>query len=123
MSVGVPQVPGRPPPVTATLPDGKVQAALLAWGQITATGRWAAGIAYLHSTWHSRVLVTVWVPANLITPWPPVRSGGGYRIVPRVLLSGPPTSWPHLPPVYPGASAEWAKTHQHHRDYRRAPTK
>ena len=122
MGVGDVQVAENPPPVTVALPDAQVPGALLVWGKMTTAGRWAAGIAYIHTTWHSRALVTVWVPANLVTPWP-AQQTADYRRVPRITLSGAPTTWPPLPPVYPAASAEWVKAHQHHLDYRRAPTK
>jgi hypothetical protein len=91
----------KPPPVTANLPQGAVRGVLLAWARIGRTGRWAAGISYLHRAWHSRSLITVWVPAALVQPSDPDRRADPYRRVPRVTVAGPPRSWPPLPPYTP----------------------
>ncbi len=110
-----------PPPVWVELPKGRIDPVLLAWGRIDGSSRWAAGIAYLYRTWHTKALCTTWVPADLVTPVDQYQHSGAYRTVPRISLTGPPSTWPALPPWYPGANTEWVATHQHHVDYRIAP--
>ena len=94
---------------------------LLVWGHIEGTGRWAAGLSYLYSNWHSRALCTTWVPASLVSPIAQYVQYGAYRTVPRMSLTGPPSAWQPLPAVYPNANDEWRSAHRHHVDYRTAP--
>ncbi|HLV58980.1 MAG TPA: hypothetical protein VKY81_08965 [Natronosporangium sp.] len=98
------------PPPTATLAVSgqRVPAALLVWGK-PPDGAWVAGVAYLSRTWHSRALVTMWVPAAALTP----RQHTDYRRVPRVRLRRDRGRWPTLPPRYPGAGPEWVAVHRH----------
>jgi len=97
----------RLPMVTVWLEDGPVPAALLVWGRHDRG--WVAGVSFLRATWHSRALVTTWVPADRVRP----AGSGGYRLVPRVRLSGNPETWPSLPPRYPAAPPEWLSVHRH----------
>jgi len=110
-----------PPPVSVELPAGRVHPVLLAWGRVDGTQRWAAGIAYLYRTWHSKAPCTTWVPAALVVPVDQYLHRGAYRTVQRIVLTGPPSTWPALPAWYPGAGEEWVATHRHHVDYRIAP--
>jgi hypothetical protein len=106
---------GRPPIVDAyeVLPGGDSPAALLAWGRHLPSRRWAAGIAFIYTIFRGgpiRALVTIWLPSTQVTR----RRGETYGKVPQVALAGRgPEDWPALPPVYPGASAEWAAAHHH----------
>ena len=68
----------RPSPVSAYLPIRTVRGVLLAWARIERTSRWAAAIAYLHKTWHSRALTTVCVSASLAQPHAPAQQHGEY---------------------------------------------
>lgn len=101
------QAPG-PPVVTLTVSGHQVPAALLVWGRPPEVG-WVGGVAYLRRTWHSRALVTMWVPAGALVP----RAHTDYRQVPRVRLPGDRGRWPTLPPRYPGAGPAWVTAHQH----------
>jgi len=98
----------QPPAVTIHLPGERTHGVLLCWGRHPAAG-WVAGVALLCTQRHHRALVTIWLPGHLLQPSPTMN----YANVPRTVLQGSADQWPTLPPVYPGAAAEWRQRHRH----------
>lgn len=99
----------KPEPVTIRLPEGPERGVLLIWARHEPTGAWWAGVSYLHKTWHSRALVTRWLPAPDVEP----HRTSSYQDVPRLHLGGHVADWPSLPPCYPNAGPDWIAAHRH----------
>ncbi|GAA1387824.1 hypothetical protein GCM10009661_75160 [Catellatospora chokoriensis] len=100
-----------PPLVTVSgVGEGIVPAALLFWGQ--GDDGWHAGIAWIYRIFRGqplRALLTTWVPAGQVRE----RAGESYERVPRIVLRGPASTWPVLPPAYPKIGPEWVERHHH----------
>ncbi|MGH3730049.1 MAG: hypothetical protein ACRDTU_15060 [Micromonosporaceae bacterium] len=104
----------RPPYVSVTdvARRGQQEAALLVLARHHPTGRWAAGVSWIHNEWRGspvRALLTAWVPLEKVSR---TRRTGSVD-VPRVMVTGSAEGWPRLPAHYPQITDEWRRRHQH----------